>query len=148
MRVESLKGTSANTIRNDSTSKVNGWVLQHEFRTTYRDSLMISEILESGKWIGKINDRELIPVSVSDNFAEDANVEVGDKITFNVQGVILEAIVGSIRKVDWSNMQINFSILFPEGVLEDAPQFRVLTTKVPDETASANLQQQLVKKIS
>ena len=145
MRVESLKGVSANTIRNDSTSTVNGWVLQHEFRTTYRDSLMTSEILESGEWIGNSTNEKLVPISVSDNFAEDATVEVGDEITFNVQGVILKAVVGSVRKVDWSNMQINFSILFPEGVLEDAPQFRVLTTKVPDETASANLQQQLVK---
>jgi putative ABC transport system permease protein len=42
-------------------------------------------------------------------------------------------------------MQPNFSIVFPKGVLENAPQFRVVTTKVPDENASANLQQKLVR---
>lgn len=41
---------------------------------------------------------------------------------------------------------MNFSIVFPKGVLEDAPQFRVLTSKVPDEERSANLQQELVQK--
>ena len=42
-------------------------------------------------------------------------------------------------------MQLNFTVLFPAGVLENAPQFSVLTTNVPDETSAANLQQQLVK---
>jgi putative ABC transport system permease protein len=63
---------------------------------------------------------------------------------FNVQGVLIKTVVGSIRTVDWSRMQLNFTVLFPTGVLESAPQFRVLTTQVPDEKASATLQQQLV----
>ena len=62
-----------------------------------------------------------------------------------MQGVLLDAVVGSIRTVDWSRMQLNFSLVFPKGVLEDAPQFHVLTTKVPGEDASAKLQQDLVK---
>ena len=144
MRVESLKGVPVNDIREDSTSKVNGWILQHEFRTTYRDSLISSEILEAGEWTGNKPENEIIPISVSDNFAEDAQVEVGDEVNFNVQGVLLKTVVGSIRTVDWSRMQLNFSIVFPTGVLEDAPQFRVLTTKVPDEKSSADLQQSLV----
>jgi putative ABC transport system permease protein len=41
-------------------------------------------------------------------------------------------------------MQLNFSLVFPAGILEDAPQFRVLTTKVPGEQASAGLQRELV----
>jgi putative ABC transport system permease protein len=55
-------------------------------------------------------------------------------------------VVGSVRTVDWSRMQMNFSIVFPKGVLEEAPQFRVLTTMVTDEESSARLQQELVRK--
>lgn len=40
---------------------------------------------------------------------------------------------------------MNFSIVFPKGVLDDAPQFRVVTTNVPDEVSSARLQQQMVR---
>ena len=58
----------------------------------------------------------------------------------------METEVGSIRTVDWSQIQLNFTVLFPKGVLENAPQFRVLTTNVPDEQASAILQQELVSK--
>ena len=146
MRVESLKGRPVSEIREDSTSNINGWILHHEFRTTYRDSLISSEVIEEGKWIGQTSSSEIIPISVSNNFAEDAQVNVGDEVSFNVQGVLLNTVVESIRTVDWSRMQMNFSIVFPKGVLEEAPQFRVLTTKVPDENSSASLQQKLVEK--
>lgn len=144
MRVQSIKGRAVNTIREDSLSEINPWVLNHEFRVTYRDSLTNSEILAEGKWIAEVDDTNLIPISVSDNFAEDAKVEVGDRLSFNVQGVIMNTVVGSVRTVDWSQMQPNFSIVFPKGILESAPQFRVITTNVANENASAALQQQLV----
>ena len=145
MRVHTLKGRTVNQIREDSTSNINRWVLNHEFRVTYRDSLINSEELTSGEWIPEVTDPNLIPISVSDNFAEDAKVEIGDKVSFNVQGVIMNTVVRSVRTVDWSRMQPNFSIVFPKGILEDAPQFRVITTKVADENASASLQQDLVQ---
>ena len=145
MRVESLKGRAVSEIREDTTSQINGWILQHEFRTTYRDSLISSEELQAGKWTSQYDENGLVPISVSNNFAEDAKVDIGDEINFNVQGVLLNTVVQSIRTVDWSRMQLNFSIVFPSGVLEDAPQFRVLTTKVPDESSSADLQQSLVR---
>ncbi|WP_372920361.1 ABC transporter permease, partial [Salegentibacter sp.] len=146
MRVQSIQGKSVNEIREDTTSRINRWVLNHEFRVTYRDSLISSEILEQGEWTSATEGEENIPISISDNFAEDARVGLGDKLTFNVQGVLLNTEVSSVRTVDWSRMQPNFSIVFPEDVLEEAPQFRVITTKVQDESSSAALQQELVRK--
>ncbi|WP_240793885.1 ABC transporter permease [Antarcticibacterium arcticum] len=145
MRVHSINGRSVNSIREDTTANVNRWILNHEFRVTYRDSLIASEALQDGNWIPTAQGTEVIPISISDNFADDAKVGVGDKLSFNVQGVLLNTVVGSIRTVDWSRMQLNFSIIFPVGVLEDAPQFRVLTTKISNEEASASLQQDLVR---
>src|SRR5680860_38203 len=81
----------------------------------------------------------------SDNVARDAEVGVGDRLVFNVQGMLMETEVASIRAVDWGRMQLNFSVVFPTGVLENAPQFRVLTTHTPDESTSAALQRELVK---
>jgi putative ABC transport system permease protein len=46
--------------------------------------------------------------------------------------------------VDWGQIQLNFTVVFPVGVLEQAPQFTVLSTSVPDEVGSANLQRDLV----
>jgi putative ABC transport system permease protein len=145
MRLQSIKGRLVNDIRQDTTSIIRRWILNHEFRVSYRDALTASETLTAGEWTPEVSNTDLVPISVSDNFADDAKVAVGDKITFNVQGVLLNTVVGSIRAVDWAQMQMNFTILFPKGVLEKAPQFRVLTTSVPNEMASAELQQDLVK---
>ena len=144
MRMHSIKGKLVNTLRSDSTSKVRTWLLNHEFRATYRDSLIESEEVIEGEWTSKQSGENPIQISISDNLAADAKVTVGDPIVFNVQGVLVETIIGSIRKVDWGRVQLNFTVLFPKGVLENAPQFNVLTTYVADESSSAALQRDLV----
>jgi putative ABC transport system permease protein len=146
MRMHSIKGKLVNTLRNDTTSQVRGWLLNHEFRTTYRDSLIASEEILLGEWIPSQISEDPIQISISDNLAADARVTVGDPIIFNVQGVLMETTVGSIRKVDWGRLQLNFSIVFPKGVLENAPQFNVLTTNASSEESSAGLQRDLVTK--
>lgn len=146
MRMHSIKGQLANDIRKDTTSKVNEWVLNHEFRTTFRDSLIASEEVIKGEWVGELKSGEPILISLDEGLAQRAKVDVGDKIVFNVQGVLMETTVGSIRKVDWARMQMNFTVVFPKGVLENAPQFHVLTTHVPDDESAALLQRDLVIK--
>jgi putative ABC transport system permease protein len=144
MRMHRIKDQLVNDLRQDTISQVRGWILNHEFRTTYRDDLIASEELLEGEWTPRLTSDDAVLISISDNLAADAKVGVGDVIVFNVQGVLMETTVGSIRKVDWGRLQLNFSIVFPEGILEQAPQFNVFTTAVKDEISSANLQRDLV----
>ena len=146
MRMHSIKNELVNTLRTDSTTQVKTWILNHEFRTTYRSNLIDSEEIIAGEWVPKQNKSDTIQISISDNLANDANIRVGDAIVFNVQGVLMPTLVKSIRKVDWGNLQPNFTVLFPSGVLENAPQFNVLTTYAPTEESSASLQRDLVSK--
>ncbi len=147
MRVHSIKGRPVNDMRLDTLTTINKWILYHEFRATYRGALIATETLTEGNWVPEVTTNEKpYPISLSDNVARDAQVVIGDSMVFNVQGVLMETVVGSIREVDWSRMQMNFSIIFPKGVLENAPQFNVLSTNVPNERASAELQQELVRK--
>lgn len=144
MRMHSIKNELVSSLQTDTTSQIKGWLLNHEFRTTYRAKLVDSEEIVAGEWVPLQKADEIIQVSISENLAEDANVTVGDAMVFNVQGVLMETVVKSIRKVDWTNLQPNFSIVFPKGVLENAPQFNVLTTYAPTEASSAKLQRDLV----
>ena len=146
MRMHQIKERLVNDIRKDTSSTMNRWILNHEFRVTYRDSLLASEELVEGTWIHTIAQGDPILVSIADNIARDADLAIGDRVVFNIQGVLMETTIGSIRKVDWGRMQLNFSVVFPAGVLEDAPQFNVLTTNVPNEAISADLQRDLVRK--
>lgn len=146
MRMQSIKGKLVNDIRKDTTSTISGWVLNHEFRATYRDSLIASEEIVAGEWTPSLAIGDPVVISLSNDLAESAEVGIGDQIIFNVQGVLMETKVGSIRKVDWARMQMNFTVVFPTGVLEEAPQFHVITSFVPDNSSSAMLQRDLVKK--
>jgi putative ABC transport system permease protein len=145
MRIEKIKGKSANQIRKDSTLNIRKWMLNREFRVSYRSVLSETEELLEGTFIGKAEQGKQVSVSIADNLARDANLKIGDTVVFNIQGVLMETNIGSIRKVDWSSMQVNFLILFPEGVLENAPKFNVITTYVPSEESSAKLQRDLVQ---
>ena len=144
MRMHSINGRSVNEIRQDSTRQIRGWILNHEFRTTYREALTPSEALLEGTWYPQKEAGDPVYISISDNLAEDAKLAVGDPVVFNVQGVLMETVVGSIRQVDWAQMQLNFSVVFPKRVLEEAPQFHVFTTQVKNEKGSAALQRDLV----
>lgn len=146
MRLDSLRGRSTRTIADDTTSEVRGWALQREYRSTYRDSLISSETLLKGEWIGKADpSRDAVPVSAAQEIAEDLKLEIGDSLTFDVQGVPVQAYVGSIREVDFRRVQPNFFMLFPAGVLEQAPQIFVTVTRTPSRTASAETQQAVVQ---
>lgn len=143
MRVSGVNGQSAQTIKADSTSKIASWSLDREYRVTYRDSLIDSERDAGGKWRGRAGDT--IFVSFDEPYANRMGVGIGDRIAFDVQGKTIETVIGHLRKVDFSRVQTNFVVLFPVGVLENAPQFHVLVTRVPDEKVSARFQQALVQ---
>ncbi len=145
MRLDSLRGRSTKAIDEDTTSDVHGWALRREYRSTYRDSLIDSETLVEGEWIGQVPDTGLVPVSAAKEISEDLKLSIGDSLTFDVQGVPVEAYVASIREVDFQRVQPNFFMLFPAGVLEPAPQIYVTVTRTPGEETSAAVQQSVVQ---
>lgn len=144
MRLERINSNTIETVRKDTTSPIQPWVFNREYRVTFRDSLISSERVTKGKWYGH-PDQGNIYVSIDENFGTRNKINIGDTITFNVQGSLIKTMVGSYRKVDWNRVQTNFLIVFPADVLEKAPQFHVLMTHVPDVGTSAKFQQQLVQ---
>nr|WP_182513403.1 FtsX-like permease family protein [Rufibacter quisquiliarum] len=146
MRVEEINGLTAEKVLADTTLEVSIRAFQREMRVTFRDSLTSSEKITQGTWRGKVAaPDDTVFVSLDQSYAERLKVEVGDTIIFNVQGALIPTVVGSLRKVDWNRIQTNFLVVFPTGVLEEAPQFHVLITRVPTAQASAAFQQKVVR---
>ena len=147
MRLETLKGKPVNELRKDTTSGIKRWVLNREYRATYRDSLTDSEKLVSGRFSHPVRStRDTIFVSLEEGVAEAMQVRVGDPLAFNVQGAVLQTYVGSIRKIDWQRVQTNFLVVFPGGVLEQAPKFHVLLSRFASAQQSAAFQQTMVER--
>jgi putative ABC transport system permease protein len=147
MRLESINRRSASDALKDTTRKNEvSRIFGREYRVTFRDTLTSSEKIASGKWQGTYTDADkLIPISLEKGFAERNKIALGDTMTFNVQGAIMPTVVGSLRNVNWGEVQTNFLVVFPKGVLEEAPQFHVMMTHVPSPQISASFQQALVQ---
>jgi putative ABC transport system permease protein len=144
MRVQSIGGVEV-----DKVEGVPGWVGRREFRSTYRDRLNFTETIIEGEFATKRADPAgIVPISLEEKIARDMKVGIGDKITIDVQGIALETQVTSIRKVDWSRFNLNFFMVFPPGVLEDAPGFNVITTRTPSPEVSGEFQRELAGKFA
>jgi len=146
MRLRSVRGHTLAELRAMPDDPAERWALNWEYRTSWRDHLNETEQLLDGtfpaEFSGTLDD--VVPVTLEESIARALAVRVGDPLVFDVQGVALEARVAGIRKVDWSRMRPNFYILFPPGVLEDAPQFIAMVTRAGGATGAAALQEQLI----
>jgi putative ABC transport system permease protein len=144
MRLESRKGVSVRELRADTTHNISGWALSREYRVTYRDHLTDAERIVDGEWIGEGDGiGSVVPISVSEQIYENLEVSVGDTLVFNVQGVPVTTVVASLREVDFQRPEPNFFVVFPKGVLEDAPQFFATTLRTDDENHSIAIQQEV-----
>ncbi|WP_426060120.1 ABC transporter permease [Hymenobacter sp. B1770] len=144
MRLTSINGRRTSEIKKDTVDGVPPWVLTREYRVTYRDSLNSSEKLLAGS-IPTLDANGTPLISVEGSYLERAKLKLGDTLDFNVQGAPLRTIVGGTREVDRSQVQPSFLVVFPAGVLENAPQFHVLLTHTEGTASLAAVQQALVR---
>ncbi len=155
MRLTSIRGKSINDLAAEKPVKgspaMPNWRLRHEYRSTYRDHLNDAEEITAGRWQGSVaagSGADLasrVPVSVEADMARELRLQVGDALVFDVQGVPVYTVVGSIRKVDWTHFEPNFFVVFPTGVLEAAPAFISVVTRTDSPAASAAVQRDVVR---
>ena len=150
MRLASVKGRTIEALRQDSTARAT-WAHEREYRATYRDYLTQSETIVEGEFVGEVTGDPLrtgaaVPISLEQEIArEDLNVGLGDTLTFDVQGRPVTTYVSSLRKVNWQRIGTNYFVVFPEGVLEQAPQMHVVLSRTSSDTAAAAVQRRVVQ---
>ena len=146
MRLKAVKGRTIADMREDTTAHVT-WAHRREYRSSYRDHLTDSEELVAGEFQGTVAaDAEVVPISIEEDIAtEELGVTLGDTLVWDVQGVPVTSVIGSIRRVDWQRMQTNFFVIFPEGAINDAPQMSVIMTRTETDEAIARLQAAIVQ---
>jgi putative ABC transport system permease protein len=165
MRITSLKGKPVAQLLGDTTSREGGdgerpgrWALRREFRSTYRDTVVASEKVLSGKWWDQLKkDRfasrglgytatDTVPISLEVDVSSELGVTIGDAIVWDVQGLPVTTRVTSLRTVDWARFEPNFFVVFPAGPLDRAPQMLVTLARVPDAATLGRLQRQVAER--
>jgi putative ABC transport system permease protein len=147
MRLAAIKNQRVEQLRNDSRQVIPRWALRREYRVTYRSGLSSSDHIVSGTWRPRVaSDIQVIPISLEKSIADTLRVGIGDRLEFELQGVSFFTQVASIREVDWQRLQPNFFVIFPEGVLEQAPHFYALVSRTDSTQTSALLQRAVVER--
>ncbi|ELR73205.1 efflux ABC transporter, permease protein [Fulvivirga imtechensis AK7] len=141
-RISSINGKSVSEIQNDTTDAIPNWAITREYRVTYRDSLHSAETLERGTLQHISNDS--VYVTISAGMHENLQVDIGDTVVFDIQGVPVRTYISGVRDVEWPKDPPNFIFVFPQGVLEQAPQIFVLTTRIEGQSQANNYQRELV----
>jgi putative ABC transport system permease protein len=146
-RIAAINGRSASALLSDSLPpRPSRWALRREYRNTYRDTLVASETLVEGSWwdAPSPDTASLFWISLETDVAGELGVGVGDRITWDVQGVLIETRVANLRRVNWARFEPNFFVVFERRALERAPQSFVVLTRVDDPRQRAELQRDLV----
>jgi putative ABC transport system permease protein len=145
-RIAALDGRPLDSLAADSAvRRPSRWAVRREYRNTYRDTLVGSERLTAGAWWSGPRAPGAPPrISVEEDVAGELGVGVGDRITWNVQGVLIETEITSLRRVDWARFEPNFFVVFEPGVLVAAPQTLVLLGRADDPMVRARLQRDVV----
>jgi putative ABC transport system permease protein len=117
---------------------------------TYRDRLSDSETLKEGRdFSGRFDPQSKKPaeLSVEYRFADQMNLNLNDRLTFEIQGVEVEGEIVNLRSVKWNSFQPNFFIQMQSGVLDEAPKTILASISASPEQVP-ELQNSLVKQFS
>lgn len=132
-RVPMLRGkiTAVNGVPSDqlTVAQEAQWALRGDRGITYSAELPEGSSLVRGSWWpGDYSGPPL--VSFSEELAQGFSVDVGDTITINVLGREITAEIANTRQIDWTNLGINFVLVFSPGLLSAAPHTVLATVEM------------------
>ncbi|MBL8021701.1 MAG: FtsX-like permease family protein [Leptospirales bacterium] len=146
MRLRAINGVLIDKSDIEKDANQRSWqnsIRSYEYRSTFRTKLNPGEVLTAGNfWEGR--DPQGQEVSVDERWASEFNVSIGDQLTLDIQGLPLDAIVTSKRRVDWAAMQINSILVFSPGPIQEAPRVYYGSINIADEKDRFSFQESLV----
>jgi putative ABC transport system permease protein len=147
MKVAAINGRVPASWAAANGISVSNWALRREFRSTFRDTMVATEKLVSGKWFGSANlPDSLSEMSLESSPAQELHVKVGDVITWDVQGVMVSSRITSLRDVNWGRFEPNFFAVFEPKALKGAPKSYATVAAVESDSIIARLQRASVVK--
>ena len=110
-------------------------VVEREFNLSFADRPPSHNSIVAGRWFAP-DARE---ISVEEGVAKALGWKLGDELTFSVGGEPFTAKVGSIRKLRWDSMRVNFFVIGPPRLLERFPASYISAFRVdPAHEATLN----------
>ncbi len=92
-------------------------LVEREFNLSNTATLPAHNQLAGGQWT---NEEDGV-ISVEEGLAKTLKLKLGDRLRFDVAGVMVESKITSLRKVDWQSMRANFFVLYPKAAMPELP---------------------------
>ena len=124
--------------------------LTREFNLTTQIKLSETEQVVQGDWWTKqeAQNGTLRQVSIETRFAQRMGFKLGDRLSFDIQGRVLEFTITSERRVNWLSFAPNFIFSMPPASLVGAPTTWISSAQLPHDQNLSRLSQLLYKKAS
>ena len=103
-------------------------LVDREFNLSHTRDLPAHNPLVEGRWLPD----EADAISVEEGIAQTLGLRMGDRLRFDIGGIVQEARITSLRKVDWASMRANFFVLFPLGQMPDLPMSYMAAFRTPE----------------
>jgi putative ABC transport system permease protein len=139
-RVVRVKDVAAEDVKPDPDA---AWVLRGDRGITFSQTVPEGSTVAAGRWWSEGYDGPPL-VSFDRRLAEGLGLTIGDKITVNVLGRVIEATIANLRTVEWESLGINFVLVFSPNTFRGAPH-TVLATLTFDRNVGAEAEVELLK---
>lgn len=100
--------------------------IRRELNLTWGDSLPEYNDVLAGEWTNKGS------VSVEADVANDLDIELGDKLRFVINSQNYDAVVDTIRYVEWRDMKPNFYFIFSSDVMANLPGSYLISYRIDE----------------
>jgi putative ABC transport system permease protein len=111
-------------------------LIEREFNLSWRSALPAGNQISAGLWFSAADAGQGL-ASVEEGLAKTLGIQLGDELVFMVAGVEKRVRTSSLRKLAWDSMRVNFFVLTPPGVIDDAPASYITSFHLPAERADA-----------
>lgn len=150
-RLESINGKSSDewlfdlAPKNDSEQRTKRMLNREQNLTTRKELGRDEEIVAGQFWTKESSAKNHNEASVEVGIAKLLNLNLGDQLTFNVQGVPVKVKITSLRRVRWQSFKPNFLFILHPSTLEDAPYSALIAATIRDSRERNDALSQLFK---
>ena len=101
-------------------------LVDREFNVSFSADKPEHNTVVAGAWQAE----EVNGLSIEEGIAKTLKLKLGDSLRFDMAGVLHEARITSVRRVDWTSMRANFFVMYPVSRLTTGAGFDVPTTYI------------------
>jgi putative ABC transport system permease protein len=101
-------------------------LVDREFNVSFNAEKPEHNTVVAGVWQAEETDG----LSIEEGIAKTLKLKLGDRLRFDMAGVLHEARITSVRRVDWASMRANFFVMYPVSRMTTGAGFEVPTTYI------------------